>query len=253
MLSEEHVVPGLIASAFDAGDLDGDGQADLVAEDLDRPGLAVLRSQGDRGFVVVGRVDVEDARVVRLADVGGDGLRDLIFASAELDRIGVATGDGRGNFAAPKFYAVGNKPAFVLLGDLNVDGRMDIVTENTGSLDVSVLLGGPRDTFRDEIRSQIGVVLDQPLLADLDGDAALDFVGLGSSGYAMRGKGDGSFSEPVGIVANVPGFVILYGGVGSLTAGRFDGDTLADVVASNSRKTDPTFLTVQHAGACLPH
>jgi hypothetical protein len=55
--------------------------------------------------------------------------------------------DRPGSFAAPTIYPVGNDPVAISIGDLDSDGRLDIVTANTivatsgaGVSDVSVLL-----------------------------------------------------------------------------------------------------------------
>src|SRR5580765_4215165 len=45
------------------------------------------------------------------------------------------------SFAKPTLYAAGNGPQSVAIGDLNGDGRQDIVTANYDGDSVSVLLG----------------------------------------------------------------------------------------------------------------
>ena len=44
-------------------------------------------------------------------------------------------------FQAAATFAVGSNPLFVALGDLNADGKLDIVAANSKSDNVSILLG----------------------------------------------------------------------------------------------------------------
>jgi hypothetical protein len=43
------------------------------------------------------------------------------------------------SFAAAQNYPVGGEPVSVVLGDINGDGRLDIVTANLNSNNISVL------------------------------------------------------------------------------------------------------------------
>jgi hypothetical protein len=45
------------------------------------------------------------------------------------------------DFAAQKSYPVGTAPAFIVTGDFNGNGKIDIAVGNAGSNDVSILLG----------------------------------------------------------------------------------------------------------------
>ena len=51
------------------------------------------------------------------------------------------------SFAAKQDFATGDNPSIVTLGDVNGDGILDLVTANSGSNNVSVLLGNGNGTF----------------------------------------------------------------------------------------------------------
>ena len=49
-------------------------------------------------------------------------------------------------FGSPTGYAVGTRPGAVATGDFNGDGILDLAVANTGSNDVSILLGNTDGT-----------------------------------------------------------------------------------------------------------
>ena len=66
---------------------------------------------------------------------------DLVTGHEVMNKVSVLLGLGDGRFAAQSTYAAGGFPRSVSLGDLNGDGVLDLVTANSGSDNVSVLLG----------------------------------------------------------------------------------------------------------------
>src|SRR5439155_10910288 len=73
-----------------------------------------------------------------------EGKPDMVAAGTV---VSVLLGNGDGTFGPKLDYGAGNSPVSVAIGDLNRDGRPDLVAANYGSNTVSVLLniglGGP--------------------------------------------------------------------------------------------------------------
>jgi hypothetical protein len=73
---------------------------------------------------------------LRVGDINGDGLTDLIYSSDSA--YNMAYGNGSGGFQAPKQYGM-TSTHFLELDDLNGDGRLDITLQNNANLLVTNL------------------------------------------------------------------------------------------------------------------
>src|SRR5215831_4404637 len=107
------------------------------------------------------------------------------------------------DFAATKSYAVGTSPAAIVVGDFNGDGKVDIAVANTGSSDVSILLGNGDGTFQPAVNFSAGNSPSAIAVGDFNGDGKLDLAVLqpGANGVAgsvgiLLGNGDGTFQAP---------------------------------------------------------
>ena len=120
--------------------------------------------------------------------------------------------------------------------DLNGDGKLDVITANSASGNVSVLTGNGAGTFTAVTGSpfSMGVAPSHVLAADLDGDGKLDLVTansgfLGASvGLSVR-KGDGILG-----FGNVAYATTLAQVPSGLAAADFNLDGIADVAVSQS-------------------
>ena len=128
----------------DVGDVNGDRKPDLVATHHDQSALTVLLGDGAGRFAEASSSPFDwgrNAFQVVLADVNRDGRTDALAAAGEGVRI--LLGDGRGNFraAAGSPFSTGRGVWRLAVADLNGDTKPDIVTTNSESRSVSVLLG----------------------------------------------------------------------------------------------------------------
>ena len=135
----------LAPSAVTAGDLNGDGQLDLVvANSLVVDGgstVSVLVNKGNGTFATRVLYPVSAGpRAIAAVDLNGDGKLDLAVANAESNSVSVLLGDGDAGFAAPVDHATGLKPTSIAAADLNGDGRPDLVITNSGDDTLTILL-----------------------------------------------------------------------------------------------------------------
>ena len=156
--------------------------SDLVTTNFEGADVTVLLGDGKRGFAPAPGSPFPAGRSpfsVAIADVDRDGRLDLAVANysgqgtdASRDAVNVLLGDGRGGFRPMKGspFAAGRSPVSVAVGDVNGDGWPDVVTANTSSDDVAVLLGDGAGSLRPALRLPAGREAYRVAVGDVDGD-----------------------------------------------------------------------------------
>jgi FG-GAP-like repeat len=126
-------------------DLNRDGRADIVATHHEQSALSVMIGDGRGGFTEANGSPFDfgvSLFQLIIADVDRDATMDVVATSG--DSIRVLLGDGRGAFKPPASIPVGPGAWRIAAADLNADGVVDVVTSNSESNSLSVLLGTSR-------------------------------------------------------------------------------------------------------------
>jgi hypothetical protein len=202
-------------------DLNGDGRPDLVvvnqcisAGDCSSGTVGILLGKGDGTFQpAVTYNSGYFSRGVAVADVNGDGKKDLVVANSCVavnncsnGTIDVLLGNGDGTFAPAVSYNSGTGQTLaVAIGDVNGDGRPDVVVANLGS-GMAVLLGNGDGTFRAPVAYETGGDNDAVAVADVNGDGKLDvLIGDQITVNVLLGNGDGTFQPEVAYPCGLKG------------------------------------------------
>ncbi|NML67910.1 hypothetical protein HHL22_22140 [Hymenobacter sp. RP-2-7] len=164
-----------------------------------------------------------------LGDVDGDGDLDVLNTqfSAISNTVSVRLNDGTGQCSGTQSVAVGNAPKRVVLGDVDGDGDLDLLTANQGSSSVSVRFNDGRGQFSGGSDLGVDYYPTRVTLGDLDGDGDLDLLVATGSGWlnVRLNDGAGGFRPGPSVRAS--------GSTTDATLGDVDGDGDLDVVASN--------------------
>ena len=140
--------PVKAAIALAVADLTGNGVPDFVFANQSLNQVSVVfgtTGQNANSPAVIGNqtTGVLAPGAVLLADLNGDKIPDLVVANSGGNNVLVYPGLGNGQFGPPvngtKGFAVGTDPTGLTVANLN--GQPDLLVADTGSNDVSVLLG----------------------------------------------------------------------------------------------------------------
>jgi Ca2+-binding RTX toxin-like protein len=220
------------------GDFNGDGKADLATANRNSENLSVLLGNGDGTLQTATAVRAgSQPRSLVSGDFNGDNRLDLATvnynSNTSKNTLSVLLGNGNGTFQTAKTT---NLDGSVLLplatGDLDKDGKLDLITADYITNTIYVLLGNGSGGFRDTTPYQIGGTAPAAIATgDFNGDNKLDIAtanyGSGSQNISVLfGNGKGGFKSTIG--------VSIGGRSDSLAATDVNGDGDLDIVATNT-------------------
>lgn len=175
-------------------DANGDGFLDLATANDDSNNVSIREGDGHGGFPTHVQLSVvRDPLSLAFGDLNADGWCDLVTASANSGgtsyRISIRLATGSGGFAPASSFAASNDPWGIALGDMNEDGKLDLVTEGWISLDVGLQFGDGVGGFGPAVFYPGGGTLLVGL-DDVDEDGHLDVYTCAGSSLRLR-RGDG--------------------------------------------------------------
>jgi len=178
---------------------------------------------------------------VVVADFRGIGRSDLAVANVVSDNVTILLSNGDGTFTqgASSPIPVGVFPGPIVVGDFNGDGKLDLVTANIASENLTILLGNGNGTFTPLAKSPAaGIEPVQVVTGDFNADGKLDLAVANASSNGVRillGNGDGTFT-PVPAVSATGSSPV------GIAIGDFNGDGKLDLAVANEYSNSVTVL-----------
>lgn len=244
------------------GDFNGDDKPDLAFANHEQKSLTVFLGDGQGSFRPSSSSPVTvlsnpHTHGVAAGDFNGDGKLDLVTDSWGENKVTIVFGDGHGNFSSPGVqFAVGKMPyQRVRAGDVNGDGKSDIIATNLEGDNVTVLLSDGHGGFKQPIGSPYPCG-DSPFfvaIRDVNKDGKPDLAIVNSPGSAAGRSGKDGLTILLG--DGTGGFKMMAGSPfatgkipNRLAIGDVNGDGVADIAVTNTDSNNVTLFLMRDKG-----
>jgi hypothetical protein len=232
------------AFALTTGDINADGNPDIITVNDGSNNISVLMGDGMGSFAIGTTFGIGGGtgpRSVVIGDFNKDGKADVATANNGTANISVLLGNGSGGFATTSLFGLNGStgPFALVTGDFNKDGNPDLATSN-GTNDVAVLLGDGTGNFASATLFGLngGAAPNSLVVGDLNRDGNPDLITAnGSNDVAvLLGDGSGSFGTAT--------LVSLNGGTSPLlvVVADFNKDGKPDLATANNASDNVSVL-----------
>ena len=230
------------------GDIDGDGKLDVLTTNQDGRSVTVLRNTSTPGTASFDPAVNSSLTLsgnlrpfgIAVGDLDGDDKPDVVVGyqgGTEIAVLRNTSTAGSISFAAITSASMGTTPSDVTTGDVDGDGKLDVVVSNFGSNSVSVLrnistVGSIGFAIKVDIA--VGASPSPVALSDIDGDGKPDIVagnftsGAGTTVSLLRNAstvGSISFASKIDLTVGT--------GPRAIALADIDGDGKPDLATGN--------------------
>lgn len=238
--------------AVAGADFNEDGRTDLVVPAPYSPSTEVVLSKAPEGWFVPYQIaPVANRARALLGDFDNDRVQDVLsFGYGPYDDAVFLHSAGDGTFVEGGTTQFEGWASYPLAGDINEDGRLDVVIADRTNNGPTAYLGNGDGTFR--LGWSLWWVPPGTIgaaLRDFNGDGHLDLVRLMDNGVGGRieffaGVGDGTFANPVSTPISVQ--------LGRPLAADINGDGNVDLVAIDGASRSVEVLLGTGQGTFTP-
>ena len=220
------------------GDLDGDGDLDIVVGNDMAPNRIFL-NEGQGTFKEGGSFGgISSVRNIRLVDVDQDGHLDILSVCRGRPNL-FFLNNGKGKFEKGRPFGSGADSTIdVAAGDFNRDGFIDLALANRDNQPNFILLNNGNQQFNGKV--PIGKTNEQSraiLLEDFNGDGHLDVAvaNIGSANHLHINDTQGGFKTPIAFGEPTANSY-------ALAAADMDQDNDLDLIVANVQHPNAVFL-----------
>jgi len=249
------------------GDIDGDGKPDLAVVNTGTSSFSVFRNISSSGSITsssfAASVDFStggNPEGIAMGDIDGDGKLDIVVSNygsnsfSVFRNISTSGSITSGSFASSVDFSTGSNPGCVVIGDIDWDGKPDIVVANTANTfsifrNTSTLGSITTSSFATPINFSFGLNTFGIALGDIDGDGKLD---IAFTNWTQEKKvsilrntstsGSISFDPKVDFTTGTNPYSVAFGDI--------DSDSKPDLVVANQlSSTVSVFINTSTSGS----
>jgi uncharacterized protein (TIGR03437 family) len=172
-----------------AADFNNDGKLDLAVANLISNDVSIFLGNGNGTFQGARNFPAGQLPAyIALGDFNGDGGIDIAVANRtgfSSGTISLLLGLPNVTFQSPRTFTSGPNPTFLVAGDFNLDGRLDLAVANTGSNSISIFLGLGNGTFLSPQDFTVGSSPTWIGVVDLNADGKPDLLVANSASNSL--------------------------------------------------------------------
>jgi len=223
------------------GDLDGDGRPDLATVNSEGNAFSVFRNTSSVGSISFDNELLFTTGLnpfgIAIGDLDNDGKADIVTGNYDGNSISIHKNTTLSNnisFDSPIDLAAGPSCIDVAIGDIDGDGKPDIVVNNVANNTVSIFRntsGSGNISFASKIDYSTGSYPQKSLLADVNGDSKIELIVCNLIGYSISIYKNLSVPGNISLASSID-----YGSAAypyDVAAGDLNGDSKPDLATSN--------------------
>ncbi len=236
---------------IDFADFDNDGKPELISFNQNSDSYSIFKNTSTAGNIsFLPRADFPLGFRPGggcVGDFDNDGKMDFAVTGMTSNVVGVARNISAGTgltFAPLKLYTTATQPFNVTIGDLDADGKTELIVPNASSTSISIFKNNSVvGTISFAPKLDFSTTSGQPLYAsvsDLDGDGKIDIAVANFNSSTVSVFKNQSTTGNIALVPNVQYATGSF--CRSVPLGDIDGDGRPDIVSSNSLSNDISIL-----------
>jgi len=176
---------GEIPESLEAADLNDDGKPEIIVTNSQLNRISILKnttSNGAVSFIPMSQVLVTGSTPFNLlcSDIDGDGKPEILSTNINGNSISVFRNISAGGniiFDSPQLLSTSSSPNKIVTGDIDGDGKLDLLTSNQSSNNISVLrnISSPGTiSFEPKLPFAVGADPFNVAVSDFNGDGKID-------------------------------------------------------------------------------